>query len=64
MTSTRARACAGKLAHGTRQDALAHLARLVRGGAAPWRLVIYRCRHCSRFHIGHRGRVSGDRRKA
>lgn len=57
---TRARACAGKLAHTDRTAALAHIARLIRDGAAATAHEPYQCRHCRTpaggpmWHVGHR----------
>lgn len=58
-TKTKARACDGKKAHATRQEALAHMRRLIAEGASPVVLNAYRCPTVKRgqpehFHVGHR----------
>jgi len=42
-------------AHDTREQALAHKARLVRAGAYEPRLTVYLCkdRTCGKWHVGH-----------
>jgi len=57
VTNTKARGCAGKRAYATREDAEAHMWRLVRSrGAALSGLNVYDCRFCAGFHVGHRPR--------
>ncbi|MFI0718896.1 hypothetical protein [Streptomyces sp. NPDC021224] len=48
----RRRGCEGKKAHPDRDAARAHMLDLVARGATG--LNVYRCRRCSRFHVGHR----------
>ncbi len=57
-TRTLARACTGKLRHQQRAAALAHIARLVRHGAAPGAYGPYPCpAGCGGWHVGHRRRT-------
>lgn len=54
MIRTKARACDGKIKHATREDAQSHRRRLIRAGASPKRLTVYRCpADGSHFHCGH-----------
>lgn len=57
-TRSRARACTGKIRHPSRAEALAHIAGLVRAGAADNAYEPYRCPPrrggCGGWHIGHR----------
>lgn len=61
---TRARGCAGKLAHGSPQGAQVQIARLVAQRGAPADAYeAYECRWCGRWHVGHRNpRKRGGRR--
>lgn len=59
MTQTKARACDGKKPHATREEATAHMQRLIAEGASPVVLNVYRCPTVKRgqrghFHVGHR----------
>ena len=56
MTTTRAVQCDGKRQHPNRAKALGHMFSLVRHGASPAALNVYRCRHCGSWHTGHRPR--------
>jgi hypothetical protein len=58
---SKASQCGGKKRHDTRQDALDHLARLIRLGAPAWRISVYRCRHCTAWHVGHHPRSQRGR---
>jgi hypothetical protein len=62
VTSTRGRSCDGKKAHPTREAALDHFYRLVRAGAAPAGLSVYRCRFCGSYHVGHAAKVPQRKR--
>lgn len=62
MTRTPARGCQRKKAHETKDQARAHLERLIRNGAARTALEIYRCKHCGSYHVGHRLGSGGRRR--
>lgn len=61
-TSTKTRACRGKKAHATRQEALEHMRRMIRKGASPVVLNVYRCPVPGAhpevgsivWHVGHR----------
>jgi hypothetical protein len=58
-TVTKARACAGKRRHSSREAAQTHLYRLVDRGASPVGLNVYECpirRHgeTRHWHVGHR----------
>ena len=57
MTRTKARMCAGKRRHATREKAVEALWALVRRGAKRSRLNVYECPHCDGgWHVGHLGR--------
>lgn len=56
VTGTQARTCDTKRRHDTKADALAHRAALIRGGASRLLMVVYRCRFCRGWHVGHRAR--------
>lgn len=51
VTSTKGRACKGKVRHTTRPKALAHLRRLLSKGGV--RLAVYACDFCGGYHVGH-----------
>jgi hypothetical protein len=52
---TKNRGCTGKIRHETRREAVKHLWRIVRRGASPFWLNVYKCRHCNGgFHVGHK----------
>jgi replication-associated recombination protein RarA len=57
---SKASECGTKQRHPDQDAALAHCARMLRNGAA--RLVVYRCKHCRAWHIGHRPRPRKNRR--
>jgi hypothetical protein len=54
-TRTKGRGCDGKQRHDTKAKALAQLRSLQRNYAARG-IVVYRCRHCDGWHVGHRSR--------
>ena len=49
------RACRNKKAHLSRSGAEDHMNRLIREGAEPYTLSVYRCLSCGRYHVGHLG---------
>ena len=53
MTRTRARSCEGKKGHASKLDAEAHRQRKIKQGAFYASLIVYRCRHCKKWHVGH-----------
>ena len=53
MIETKNRACAGKHRHANQTIAEQHRERLIGSGAYGPRLAVYRCRHCSGWHVGH-----------
>jgi hypothetical protein len=53
---SRRRSCEGKVRHDNPDTAHMHLTRRVSGGATPYTLHAYRCRHCSGWHVGHKRR--------
>lgn len=56
-TNTKQRGCGHKIPHPTRKEAERHMWNLVRRGAYPGRLNVYRCKHCtSSWHVGHKPR--------
>jgi hypothetical protein len=44
-----------KVAHKTREDAIAHKRSLILAGRASKQLQVYECSHCASWHVGHRG---------
>lgn len=51
---TKGRACEGKRRYNTPAAAEVSRRSLIRNqGAAPQGLRVYRCRHCSGYHVGH-----------
>ena len=52
----RQRSCESKRRHPDKKAARDQVVQLARAGTAYWRLVIYRCRYCDSFHVGHRPR--------
>lgn len=65
MAGTRARACEGKRAHATREQAVKAKWWLVAKGTAESRITVYPCRHSPpgqvHWHVGHVGRRAVDR---
>jgi hypothetical protein len=58
---SRANECGTKKAHPTRQAARGHVWSLKSAGAAAWRLKVYRCKHCSSWHVGHNPKPKRNR---
>lgn len=55
MNTGKARSCRGKVRHATHESARRHFTNLS-WSKADLGLLIYRCRFCNGFHIGHPGR--------
>jgi len=50
---TRAQTCGRKKKHADKAAAERHMDRLVRGGASPDILNVYKCRFGPHWHVGH-----------
>lgn len=53
---TKARECGKKYPHNTKREAEAHKWSLVRGGARPGAMQVYKCPFCQKWHVGHKKR--------
>lgn len=53
------RACDGKVRHDNPDSAHLHLNKLIANGSTPYRMEVYKCRHCSGWHVGHKRRHTG-----
>ena len=51
--ATQARSCTGKKRHLTVRTAEGHRDRLIRRGAHPTAIEVYRCGHGPHYHVGH-----------
>jgi hypothetical protein len=49
--------------HDTRQAAIIHREMLIEKGAARGSIGVYECRHCEKFHVGHRSRNTNEVRR-
>lgn len=45
-------ACDNKIGHDSRDDAQIHINSLYNSGKARYRLNVYKCRYCGKFHVG------------
>lgn len=55
MTTTKARACDGKIRHSSEGAAkAARLTLISRGLAYEGQMQVYACGHCGGYHVGHR----------
>lgn len=66
MASKRAirrRACEGKVRHGDKESALAHLYWSLRRFEQAGYLNVYPCRFCGGWHIGHKPRPKAQRHR-
>lgn len=53
MTRTKARVCGDKQRHDDKTSAEQHRHHLIRNGASPRRINVYRCPVCGGWHVGH-----------
>jgi hypothetical protein len=59
-----ARHCGGKVAHDDKADAVGHAHHLRRTqGKTAAQANVYKCRACSKWHVGRRPGSSGKRRR-
>lgn len=63
VATGRRRSCRRKQKHDTREAAEQQLTSLIKNRyASPAYMHVYKCRHCGKYHVGHRLGTGGRRR--